>query len=100
MGWIIKYEGSLCCDSFSVTRSSSYVGVTWPSLHLPVRNGTQEPDRNAGALANTIAPSNKASWVSDPGIPPLLLASMKLRQADGLAGTGREILDPRSSRQC
>lgn len=76
------------------------MGVTWPSLHLPVRNGTQETNRNANALANTIALSNKASWLSDPGSFPLLPTSMELRQADWVAGAGGEILDPHSSRQC
>ena len=64
-----------------------------------MRNGTQETDRNADTMANTIALSNKASWVSDPGISRLLPAPMQLQQAGWLAGTWRDILDPHSSRQ-
>lgn len=63
-------------------------------MHLPVRNGTQDTNTNADTMANAIALSTKRPLVSDPGVSCLLLASMKLGQADMLADTRVDVLDP------
>lgn len=65
-------------DSFSVTHYPTSAAIIWLFSHGPVETGAWETDESAATWATVIVVSNKLSFISDPGVPYLLPASLKL----------------------
>lgn len=74
---------SLDTEVFSpVIETTVYKGVTWPLLCHPVEINARGSCTNGTTLATAIIVSNKPSAVSDPVVLCLLLASMRMWQAN------------------
>lgn len=61
-------------------QSTVSVDITWPLTHLPIETGAGKCYTNVEMPSTVIVVSNKLSFASNPGIPCLLPASMKLWQ--------------------